>query len=82
MSAGAGIFAAAAGESSIRLIPPVQYVAYDRPARLALGGLLPQYPVAVKRIDRAVAPLQLDPGIDEVRPVLMAPSQRICKREF
>src|SRR5918993_3735400 len=77
-----GELSATATESSTRSVPPVQYVAHNRPARLALAGLLAQNPVAVKRIDGAVAPLQLDPSIDEMRPVLVAPGHRIGQRDF
>jgi len=63
-------------------LQPVQHVANDRPARLALARLLPQNPVAVKRVDGAVSPLQLDPGIDELRPLLIAPGHGIGQRNL
>jgi hypothetical protein len=69
--------ASTAGEASLLSLYPVQYVVNDRPAWLALDGLLSQNPVAVKGVDRAVAAPQFDPGIDEMGQVLIAPSQRI-----
>src|SRR4029434_3406604 len=68
------------GVSTLVLIDPAQQVTDNRPARLASGGLLPQNPVSVERVDGAVSPFQLDPGIDEFHPLLIASGHGIGQR--
>src|SRR5436190_21954002 len=58
--------------SVMESLHPVQYVADDRPARLARGGVLSKNPVLIGGIERAVFPLQRNPGIHERRPVRIA----------
>ena len=54
-------------------VRPVQYVAHNRPARLALARLLPANPVLVERVDAAVSALELDPRIEKRCKLLIAP---------
>src|SRR5262245_41035506 len=61
---------------------PMQHVAHNRPTRFARRGLLTQYPMAVERVDGAIAALQFDPSIDESEPILIAPGYRIGERNF
>src|SRR4030095_12647589 len=44
---------------------PVEDVANDGPARLTRRGILPEYPVLFRSVQRAVLPLQGVQGVDE-----------------
>ena len=59
------------------LIHPVQKITHDRPPRPHLLGLVAQNPMAVQPIDGAVAPFQLNPGIDEGFPAVPVLRERV-----
>ena len=59
----------------------MQHIAYYRPLRL-LGPRVPtEYPVIVKRLDRAVLALQIDPGPKKARELLVVARHRVGKRK-
>src|SRR5687768_12470933 len=59
---------------------PMENVSDDRPARLARRRTLPQDPVLVRRVERAVLALQGNPGVHERGQPLIAFTDRIRER--
>ncbi len=59
----------------------MQDVTNDGPAWLAGRGVLPQDPVPVDRVERAVLPLQSYPGVDEANKPLVSLPDRVRERD-
>jgi hypothetical protein len=57
----------------------MQHVADNRPAGLALAGLLTENPVLINRVDGAVAALELNPGIEKPGKFLIASGHRVSQ---
>src|SRR6266850_2209736 len=60
---------------------PMQHVANHRPMRLLGPRLASENPVIVKRLDRAVLTLEIDPGSEEACKFLVTPRHGVGERE-